>query len=181
MVFPTAMMRRASQNAAAETHLSVSAPSVPDEISIALDQFSMNRVHPTGLLRRRYDAGRIVMFDVESRSFEIPALAWRTSTKGPTNDRVAARRPVRGALLPPSVMQFYSGASMHFLSGVYNWVAYIGRHSADGQAAIVDTAVGFTTCKWDSALDADGHHNSMILLNIMSAEQSRKLHCIGHL
>ena len=30
----------------------------------------------------RYDAGRIVMFDVESRTFEIPALAWRTSTKG---------------------------------------------------------------------------------------------------
>lgn len=30
----------------------------------------------------RYEAGRIVMFDVESRTFEIPALAWRTSTKG---------------------------------------------------------------------------------------------------
>src|SRR5665213_4313386 len=68
MVFPTAMMRRASQDAAAETHLSASAPSVPDEISIALDRLSTNRVRPTGLRRRLRAAQTLNSFSVYSRS-----------------------------------------------------------------------------------------------------------------
>src|SRR5208282_6918068 len=46
-----------------EAHLSASAPSVPGEISIALNRLPTNRVRPTGLLRRLRAAQTLNSFE----------------------------------------------------------------------------------------------------------------------